>query len=853
MRVTDILVAAGVGKLFRFLVAQECTMHTNRVRSVHRLEKHVAAAKQLLGTGVIHHGTRVHLRRHLEADTRRQVRLDVTGNHLHRGTLGRKHQVNANSTSLCSKAAHVLLDFLSGDHHEVGHLVDNHYDKRHAVATVGIGHVFGEQAGIELLVEAVEVTHLRLRKHLGTAVHLVAEPLERLDSNFGLRDDRRQEVRDVLVHLEFHRLRVHENHAEFVRSLAQEHARHKSVNTDGLTGTRLARNHQVRSLRQVHGERLARNILAERHDNLVGRRLERLALEDVAPEDGLHLAVRNLDTHGTLSGNRREDADRDCLKRHREVILQGAELRYLHARARFHLEARNYGAGLAADHLPLHLEVLELFLEHAANRVEFVLGIVRRLRVVLVENLVHRRDAVRVVMHSRVWLRNPVRRTARKRRTGGRCADLVRSLVGPVLLAFRIASHCRIADRGRVLFRLVARHDFGHEGLVIGGRFFGLYASRIVIALATGESRNRRLFRRTRFRLTGNNRRVVGGLGWLILGLGSTHGTLHHDLVLVGAFPVQHLAGTADFGNLVPDFLDLERAHVAVVVAQLLFQTQNFGILARKVGFDRNFDIPFGHPRRFPSHRRGRHRGRNRRLIRFRTVPAGKNRGFHPILAGAERLELALVLEPEPVGLLVNRVVVKERDALAFRKADILAHEAASGFIIRCILVLFRTIVLFLEQTYKPAESLGDKGEMTRTEPERNHENHHQHTEEHKERGQVGCRPENGNRDILAEELADYSAVHHHHFAAQLGHAVVLERKEAREVDCQEAHADSKAQATSANRAKRKAEAPKDQRKGERHHGQLTEYKAERFGNQPAEIGTEPVALGTAIDGTHTT
>ena len=83
MRVTDILVAAGVGKLFRFLVAQECTMHTNRVRSVHRLEKHVAAAKQLLGTGMIHHGTRVHLRRHLEADTRRQVRLDVTGNHLH--------------------------------------------------------------------------------------------------------------------------------------------------------------------------------------------------------------------------------------------------------------------------------------------------------------------------------------------------------------------------------------------------------------------------------------------------------------------------------------------------------------------------------------------------------------------------------------------------------------------------------------------------------------------------------------------------------------------------------------------------------------------------------------------------
>ena len=249
------------------------------------------------------------------------------------------------------------------------------------MAAVFFGHLVGQLARIELLVEAIEITHLRRREHLGTAVHLVTEPLERLDSDFRLGNHGRQQVRDVLVHLEFHRLRVHENHAEFVRSLAQEHARHERVDADGLTGTCLARNHQVRRLRQIHRERFARNVLAKRHHNLVGTRLERSTLEDVASVNRLRFAVRDFDTDSALARNRRQDADGRRLQGHREVILQRTELRNLHARPRFHLEARNHGARLATDHLALHLEVLELFLEHAADFVQFLFGIVSRLRV----------------------------------------------------------------------------------------------------------------------------------------------------------------------------------------------------------------------------------------------------------------------------------------------------------------------------------------------------------------------------------------------------------------------------------------------------------------------------------------
>ena len=261
LRVEHVLIGASIGQAFGFFVAEKCTMNTHRIRVVHGLVKHVATAKELFGTGMVHHRAGVNLRCHLEADTRRQVRLDDPRNDLHGRALRGKHQVDAHGTSLSRQASYGLFNFLAGDHHEVRHFVDNHDDKRHAVAAIFFRNFIRQFTRFKLCVKAADVTHLCRCQDFRTAVHFVAEPLERLDSNFRLRDDRRQKVRDVFVHFEFHRLRVHKNHAEFIRSLAEEHRCHERVNANRLTGTCLTSNQQVRRFGQIHRERFTRNVL----------------------------------------------------------------------------------------------------------------------------------------------------------------------------------------------------------------------------------------------------------------------------------------------------------------------------------------------------------------------------------------------------------------------------------------------------------------------------------------------------------------------------------------------------------------------------------------------------------------
>ena len=228
-------------------------------------------------------------------------------------------------------------------------------------------------------------------------------------------------MRDVFVHLEFHRLRVHQNHAEFVRSLAKEHRSHEGVNADRLTGTRLTGNQQVRGLRQIHRERFTGNVLTERHNNLVGRRFELFALENIKTVHRLEFAVRNFNTHGRLARNRGQNADRRDLERKRQVFLQGGESAHLHARTRFHFKAGNHRARFATNHAALHLEVFKLFFEHFANSIQFFFAVIGRLRFMFFQNVANGRHLVFVVNRRRVTLRNRGRLHARSRSSARHC------------------------------------------------------------------------------------------------------------------------------------------------------------------------------------------------------------------------------------------------------------------------------------------------------------------------------------------------------------------------------------------------------------------------------------------------
>ena len=125
---------------------------------------------------------------------------------------------------------------------------------------------------------------------------------------------------------------------------------------------------------------------------------------------------------------------------------------------------------------------------------------------------------------------------------------------------------------------------------------------------------------------------------------------------------------------------------------------------------------------------------------------------------------------------------------------------------------------------------------MARTQPEREHENEYQHRKEHQERSQARCRPKNGNRDILAEELPHDAAVHRHHVAGKLRHAVGTEGKQARKVKRKERAAYRKAQYARADGTNCNEKPPQHEARRKRDNRQLTENKAEKVRQQFTKV-----------------
>jgi hypothetical protein len=90
--------------------------------------EHVALAEQLLGALLAENGAAVDLRRHLEGDAGREVRLDRAGDDVDRRALRGHDQVDAGGARHLGEALDRAFDLLAGDHHQVGHLVDDDDD-----------------------------------------------------------------------------------------------------------------------------------------------------------------------------------------------------------------------------------------------------------------------------------------------------------------------------------------------------------------------------------------------------------------------------------------------------------------------------------------------------------------------------------------------------------------------------------------------------------------------------------------------------------------------------------------------------------------------------------------------------
>jgi hypothetical protein len=101
--------------------------------------EHVAHAQKLLGPHLAQDGAAVDLGRDLEADPRGEVRLDRAGDDIDRRALRGHDEVDAGGARHLRQALDAGLDLLAGDHHQVGHLVDDDDDEGHLLGREFLG------------------------------------------------------------------------------------------------------------------------------------------------------------------------------------------------------------------------------------------------------------------------------------------------------------------------------------------------------------------------------------------------------------------------------------------------------------------------------------------------------------------------------------------------------------------------------------------------------------------------------------------------------------------------------------------------------------------------------------------
>ncbi len=244
------------------------------------------------------------------------------------------------------------LDFRGRGGHEVGHLVDDDDDVRQPV--------------LHAHVVTREILRVHTSEQVEAAVHFTQRPFERVHGFRDFRDDRRDEVRDTVVHLKLDALRIHHDEFHVIGTECIEIRHDEHVQPHGFTGPGRAGNKQVRHLGEIGRPRLARDVLAEHEREASAPFAELLGLEHFAHADGRDGFVWDLHADEGLAGNRRLDADRVRGQRQREIVVQRRDAGELDAVRGLERELRDGRSDRNLGHLDRDAEILERAPDHFA-------------------------------------------------------------------------------------------------------------------------------------------------------------------------------------------------------------------------------------------------------------------------------------------------------------------------------------------------------------------------------------------------------------------------------------------------------------------------------------------------------
>ncbi|EXI75159.1 MAG: hypothetical protein AW07_01394 [Candidatus Accumulibacter sp. SK-11] len=282
--------------------------------------------------------------------------------------------MNPRGAGLLGEAGDELFDGLAGDHHQVRQFVDDDDDVGQGAQWLGrvrrqrhrIGDLFTIPCGIaDALVETGDVAHPHRRHQLVALVHLADAPVERVGSLLHVNHDWRQQVRDALVDRQFEHLRVDQNQPYLVGLRLVEQRQDHRVDAHRLARAGRSGDQQVRHFRQIDDQRLAADVLAERHRQRRVHVAVFLAGDDLQQADRLPLRVREFERHRRLAGYRLDHAHRDQGQRARQVLGQIEDLGALDAHRRFDFVARDDRPRVGSSHRDLDAEVGKLALDQS--------------------------------------------------------------------------------------------------------------------------------------------------------------------------------------------------------------------------------------------------------------------------------------------------------------------------------------------------------------------------------------------------------------------------------------------------------------------------------------------------------
>ncbi len=329
-------------------------------------------AKQLLGTNLVQNGAGIDPRRHLKRDSRRNIRLDQSGNHVHGRSLRGQDQMNAGRPALLRQSCDEFFHLFAHDHHQVRQFVDDDDDVRQRAqgCPFFFVHIQRVEDRLVLLIGAVDLT-VKTRNvadaerghQFVAALHLNDRPAQRVGRILHVGDDRCQQVRDTVVYRQFQHLRVDHDHADFLRGGFVDHTQNQGVDAYGFTGTRGAGDQYMGHLAKIYDYGPAADVFSQHQRQRRTGVFVSTGRQTLDELHGLALLVGYLQADHRLARNIVHDPYAYGGQRSRQIPRQPLDLAGLHPGGGFDLEPRNYGPRMDRYDLDVNVEIGQFLLQ----------------------------------------------------------------------------------------------------------------------------------------------------------------------------------------------------------------------------------------------------------------------------------------------------------------------------------------------------------------------------------------------------------------------------------------------------------------------------------------------------------